>query len=172
MRLVTKEKVDALEKENVRFAQLVDQNHHRRFRQIDQSLQKLDEELQKLKTEISQIATQLEGVNTAVTSAKTELLHKPSTDFIKQVEGKVLELETILNAIGAERNSDIKLISGLEFQLQTALACIHHEKIIWRIPEVHQRIQEAKMGCITYRLSTILHWKKWLQDVHQSLPQW
>ena len=147
---VLKEKVEALEKENACLAQLVYQNHHCWFRQIDQSLQKLDEELQKLKTETSQIATQLEGVNTAVTSAKTELLDKPSIDFIKQVEGKVLELETILNAIGATRNSDIMLISELDLQLQTALACIQHGKIIWRIPEVHQRIREAKMGRITY----------------------
>ena len=77
------------------------------------------------------------GINTAITLAKTKLLHKPPIDSIKQVEGKVLELETILNAIGAACNSDLKLISELELQLQTALAYIHHGKITWRIPEVH-----------------------------------
>ena len=146
---VLKEKVEALEKENVCLAQLVDQNHHCRFRQIDQSLQKLYEELQKLKTETSQIATQLEGVNTAVTSAKTELLDQPPIDLIKQVEGKVLELETILNAISADRNSYLKFILEQDLQLQTALACIHHGKMVWRIPEVHRKIREAKMGRIT-----------------------
>ena len=104
---VLEEKVEAFEKENTHLAQLVDQNHHRRFRQIDQLLQKLDEELQNLKVETNQMATQLEGINTVVTSAKTELLDKPPIDLIKQVEGKVLELETILNNIGDACNSDL-----------------------------------------------------------------
>ena len=143
---ILKKKVEALKKENARLAQLVDQNYHCWFRQIDQSLQKLDEELQNLKAETNQMATQLEGVNTAVTSAKTELLDKPSIDLIKQVESKVLELETILNAIGAARNSDLKRVSELERHLQTPL---HHGTMIWCIPDVHRRIQDAKIGSIT-----------------------
>ena len=145
-------RVKALEKDNTHLSQLVDQNHHRLFRQIDQSSEKLGEvtkEVQALKTETNEIATQLEGINTAVTSARTEMLDKPSIDLILQVEGKVLELETILNAIGAARNSDIERISELELQLQTALACNHNGTMIWRIPEVQRRIQEAKMGRIT-----------------------
>ena len=65
------------------------------------------------------------------------------------VGNKVLELEIIINAIGAARSSDIERISELELQLQTALACNHNGTMIWHIPEVHQRIQEAKMGHIT-----------------------
>ena len=145
-------RVKALEKDNTHLLQLVDQNHHRLFRQIDQSSEKLGmvtEEVQALKTKTNEIVTQLEGINTAVTSARTELLDKPSIDLILQVEGKVLELETILNAIGAARNSDIERISELELQLQSALACNHNGTMIWRIPEVHRRIQGAKIGRIT-----------------------
>ena len=153
-----KEKVEALEKENSQLTQLVDKNHHRLFKQMDQSVEKvseLDHDLEKLKTETNnnhaQMEAQLEGINLAVTSSsKTDLLDKPpSTDVIKQLENKVLELEKILNAVSGARTSDVERISELELQLQAPLASTHNGTFLWRIPEVHQRIRDARTGRIT-----------------------
>ena len=148
-----KKKVEALEKEIGHLTLLVDKNHHRLFKQIDQSAEKvseLNDDMQKLKSETSdnhaQMVAQLEGINVAVASSnKTDSFDKPSpsADVIKQVEDKVLQLETILNAVDAVRNSDAERISELELQLQ---ANTHNGTFIWRIPEVHRRIQDAVIG--------------------------
>ena len=61
-------------------------------------------------------------------------------------ERKVLEIESILN-VHAKHISE--LTAQLEFQLQASLASSHDGTYLWRIPEVCQRIQDAKMGQIT-----------------------
>ena len=151
-----KKKVEALEKEIGHLTLLVDKNHHRLFKQIDQSAEKvseLNDDMQKLKSETSdnhaQIVAQLEGINVAVASSnKTDSFDKPppSADVIKQLEDQVLQLETILNAVGAARNSDAERISELELQLQASLSNTHNGTFVWRIPEVRRRIQDAVIG--------------------------
>ena len=150
---VLKERVEALEKENGHLTLVVDKNHHRLFKQMDQSVEKvseLNDDLQKFKSETSnnhvQMVTQLEGINIAVTSSSTtDLL--PSTDVI--VADKVLELETILNAVSAARNSDVGRISELELQLQASLTNTHNGTFVWRIPGVRKKIRDAKSSRIT-----------------------
>ena len=68
---------------------------------------------------------------------------KPSSsDLIKQVEDKVLEVERTLNILSVHH-------SELELQLQASLASTHNGAFLWRIPEVRRRIRDAKMGRIT-----------------------
>ena len=67
---------------------------------------------------------------------------KPSSDLIKQVEDKVLEVERTLNVLSVHH-------SELELQLQASLASTHNGAFLWRIPEVRRRIRDAKMGRIT-----------------------
>ena len=61
-------------------------------------------------------------------------------------EKKVIEIENILN-IHAQHISE--LTTQLELQLQASLASTHNGAFLWRIPEVRQRIRDAKMGRIT-----------------------
>ena len=93
-------------------------------------------------------------------------------DYIRQVE-------RTLNILSVHH-------SELELQLQASLASTHNGAFLWRIPEMRRRIRDAKIGRITniysppfytgrngyHLLTTILYRKKWLQDVHQSLPEW
>ena len=67
---------------------------------------------------------------------------KPSSDEVRQVEEKVLELERTLNVISVHH-------SELELQLQASLASTHNGAFLWRIPEVRRRIRDAKIGRIT-----------------------
>ena len=67
---------------------------------------------------------------------------KSSSDLIKQVEDKVLEVERTLNVLSVHH-------SELELQLQASLASTHNGAFLWRIPEVRRRIRDAKMGRIT-----------------------
>ena len=58
---------------------------------------------------------------------------KPSSDLIKQVEDKVLEVERTLNVLSVHHLE-------LELQLHTSLASTHNGAFLWRIPEVRRRI--------------------------------
>ena len=70
------------------------------------------------------------------------LYERASSDEVKQVEEKVLELERTLNVISVHH-------SELELQLQASLASTHNGAFLWRIPEVRRRIRDAKIGRIT-----------------------
>jgi len=65
-----------------------------------------------------------------------------SSDLIKQVEEKVLEVERTVNVLGVHH-------SELELQLQASFASTHDGAFLWRIPEVRCRIRDAKLGRIT-----------------------
>ena len=67
---------------------------------------------------------------------------KPSSDEVRQVEEKVLELERTLNVISVHH-------SELELQLQASLASTHNGAFLWRILEVRQRVRDAEMGRVT-----------------------
>jgi len=81
-------------------------------------------------------------------------------DYIKQVEEKMLKVESTLNILSVHH-------SELELQLQSFLASTHNGAFLWHIPETKRRICDAKLG--VELPATIPHRKKWLQDVHQSL---
>ena len=66
----------------------------------------------------------------------------PSSELVKQVEDKVLEVERTLNVLNVHH-------SELELQLQASLASTHNGTFLWRIPEVHRRMRDAKIGRIT-----------------------
>ncbi|XP_065916370.1 TNF receptor-associated factor 2-like [Dysidea avara] len=66
----------------------------------------------------------------------------PSSELVKQVEDKVLEVERTLNVLNVHH-------SELELQLQASLASTHNGAFLWRIPEVRRRIRDAKIGRIT-----------------------
>ncbi|XP_065917336.1 TNF receptor-associated factor 3-like isoform X2 [Dysidea avara] len=66
----------------------------------------------------------------------------PSSELVKQVEDKVLEVERMVNAIAAYQ-------SELELQLQASLATTYNGIFLWRIPEVRRRIRDARIGGIT-----------------------
>ena len=66
----------------------------------------------------------------------------PSSELVKQVEDKVLEVERTLNVLSVH-------YSELELQLQASLASTHNGAFLWRIPEVRRRIRDAKIGRIT-----------------------
>ena len=66
----------------------------------------------------------------------------PSSELVKQVEDKVLEVERTLNVLSVHH-------SELELQLQASLASTHNGAFLWRIPEVRRRIRDAKIGRIT-----------------------
>ena len=72
----------------------------------------------------------------------SSVMYDNLSSYIKQVEEKVLEQERVLNAVNA-RNSE------LELQLQASLTSTHNGAFLWRIPEVHRKIRDAKMGRIT-----------------------
>ena len=63
---------------------------------------------------------------------------KPSSE-VRQLEEKVLELERTLNVISVHH-------SELELQLQASLASTNNGAFLWRIPEVHRRIRDARLG--------------------------
>ena len=145
-----KDRVEAVEKENIRLTELHDKAYHSLFKQIDQLVVKVNElndDLQELKTQTNEnhteVLAQLEGINTTASSSRATSLDQPSTDLIKQVEEKVLELECILNAVSAARNLE------LELQLQASLTNAHDGTFLWRIPEVRQSIRDAVIGHIT-----------------------
>ena len=54
----------------------------------------------------------------------------------------MLEVEHTLNAISVHH-------SELELQLQASIASTHNGAFLWHIPEVHQRIRDARTGLIT-----------------------
>ena len=66
----------------------------------------------------------------------------PSSELVKQVEDKVLEVERTLNVLNVHH-------SELELQLQASLASTHNGAFLWRIPEVRRRMRDAKIGRIT-----------------------
>ena len=66
----------------------------------------------------------------------------PSSELVKQVEDKVLEVERTLNVLSVHH-------SELELQLQASLASTHNGAFLWRIPEVCRKIQDAITGRIT-----------------------
>ena len=102
--------------------------------------------VQKVEDDLKEVLAQQMDVNMAVTPSAfgNELVpyEKPSTDSVKQVEEKVLELERTLNVISVHH-------SELELQLQASLASTHNGAFLWRIPEVRRRIRDAKIGRIT-----------------------
>ena len=68
--------------------------------------------------------------------------HEKPSEFVKQVEEKVLEVEGTLNVLSVHH-------SELELQLQASLASTHNGAFLWRISEVRRRIRDAKMDRIT-----------------------
>ena len=66
----------------------------------------------------------------------------PSSELVRQVEDKVLEVERTLNVLSVHH-------SELELQLQASLASTHNGAFLWRIPEVRRRMRDAKIGRIT-----------------------
>ena len=86
----------------------------------------------------------MQDINTAaVTPPGGQMVsHEKPSEFVKQLEEKVLELERILNVISVHH-------SELELQLQASLASTHNGAFLWRIPEVRRRIRDAKIGRIT-----------------------
>ena len=93
-------------------------------------------ELEKLKQQYSMAMRSSKGFNTEVVP------YEKSSDLVKQVEEKVLEVERTLNILSVHH-------SELELQLQASLASTHNGAFLWRIPEVRRRIRDAKMGRIT-----------------------
>jgi len=73
---------------------------------------------------------------------RSEVVQGSSSELVKQVEDKVLEVERTLNVLSVHH-------SELELQLQASLASTHNGAFLWRIPEVRRRIRDAKIGSIT-----------------------
>ena len=133
------------------------------FQHLEQFTQRIGMLENDLKTEIrdikdltsrneSQLAVKIDELKrqyTSLPSSKVptfggEMLpyQKPSSDEVRQVEEKVLELERTLNVISVHH-------SELELQLQASLASTHNGAFLWRIPEVRRKIRDAKIGRIT-----------------------
>ena len=98
----------------------------------------------------SQIMEQLDNVQQTVAIKQKSAFDgevvpyekSPSSELVKQVEDKVLEVERTLNVLSVHH-------SELELQLQASLASTHNGAFLWRIPEVHRRMRDAKIGRIT-----------------------
>ena len=107
--------------------------YERRFEQIEERLQKQESTTQDL------------GKGLAEHNHDNSSLPPPSSvenDQIKPLEEKVLEVERTLNVLSVHH-------SELELQLQASLASTHNGAFLWRIPEVRQRMRDAKIGHIT-----------------------
>ena len=135
---------------------------HQQIEDINEQLMKkveiqmLEQKLLNFKQETvnlakSQLVGEIEGLkqqcNMVLQSSKSynsEVVpyEKTSSDLIKQVEEKVLEVERTLNVLSVHH-------SELELQLQASLASTHNGAFLWRIPEVRRRIRDAKIGRIT-----------------------
>ena len=81
-------------------------------------------------------------ISAAIKSGNQMVPYEKPSEFMKQLEDKVLEVERILNILSVHH-------SELELQLQASLASTHNGAFLWRIPEVQRRIRDAKMGRIT-----------------------
>ena len=78
----------------------------------------------------------------ATASGNSVRPHEKPSEAVKQLEEKVLEIERVNNIL-SEHHSE------LELQLQASIASTHNGVFLWRIPEVRQRIRDAKMGHLT-----------------------
>ena len=91
-----------------------------------------------------EVAAYIQDINTAVVTPSGDKIvsHEKPSEFVKLVEEKVLEVERVLNILMVHH-------SELELQLQASLASTHNGAFLWRIPEVRQRIRDARIGHIT-----------------------
>ena len=97
------------------------------------------------------VAACLQDINiaAATASANSVMPHEKPPEVVKHlgekivaVEGKVLEVEYVNNILRV-------CYSELELQLEASLASTHNGAFLWRIPEVRQKVRDAKLGCIT-----------------------
>ena len=109
-------------------------NHENRMDNIEKSLRR---------DRYDFLAHQLDINTAAVTPSSNKMtLHDNHSSEVKQLEEKVLEVERTLNVISVH-------YSELELQLQASLASTHNGAFLWCIPEVRQRIRDARTGLIT-----------------------
>ena len=80
-------------------------------------------------------------ISAAIQSGNQMVPYEKPSEFMKQLEDKVLEVERILNFLSVHH-------SELELQLQASLASTHNGAFLWRIPEVRRVIRDAKIGRI------------------------
>ena len=90
-----------------------------------------------------QAAAYLQDLNLAAATASGNnvMPREKSLEAMKHLEEKVLEVERVNNILNVHH-------SELELQLQASLASTHNGAFLWRIPEVHRKIRDAKLGCI------------------------
>ena len=105
-------------------------------------IKKLQEKFMTLDNNLQEIKRKFEEHNHNNALPPSSVMYNDLHSYVKQVEEKVLEQEWIFNAVNAHN-------AELELQLQASLASTHNGAFLWRIPEVRQRIREAKIGRIT-----------------------
>jgi len=130
------------------------------FSKMSQSVEKMTSAYQQATSRIGLLETKcadLEMKNQTLQKELFELMTSVKSSVVGNEE-KVVQIERSLNILSVHH-------SELELQLQASLAITYDGKFLWRIPEMKRRIRDAKLG----RITTILHSKRWLQDVHQSL---
>ena len=125
---------------------LMNQMQHKLWR-VENDMESYKNSLEDLEKRCKQdhyefLAYQMD-INMAVTPSNDKIVpnEKPS-EFVKQLEEKVLEVERTLNVLSVRHQE-------LELPLQISLASTHNGAFLWRIPEVRQNIRNAKMGSIT-----------------------
>ena len=126
---------------------LVNQMHHK-VQRLESDMQDYEHKFHDMEKRANrdhfEVAAYLQDMNmAAVTPSGDKMVsHEKPSEFVKQLEEKVLELERTLNVISVHH-------SELELQLQASLASTHNGAFLWRIPKVRQRIRDAKIGHIT-----------------------
>ena len=109
-----------------------------KFDALEISHNKLASELATAK---KQHGSQIQHLNEKCEKAKLIQTEFSDGDYVKQVEGKVLEIERAVNSLSVN-------YADLELQLQASLASTYNGAFLWRIPEVRKRIRDAKLGRI------------------------
>ena len=126
---------------------LVNQMEHT-VRRVENDMQDYEDKFRDMEKRANrdhfEVVACMQDINTAAVTPSGDKMasyEKPS-EFVKQLEEKVLEVERILNILSVHH-------SELELQLQASLASTHNGAFLWRIPEVRRRIRDAKISRIT-----------------------
>ena len=123
---------------------LVNQLHHA-VQRLENDMQEYEYKFHDMEKRANrdhfEVVAYMQDINmAAVTPSGDKMVsHEKPSEFVKQLEEKVLEVERILNMLTVR-------YSELELQLQASLASTHNGALLWRIPEVRQRIRDAKVG--------------------------
>ena len=147
-------KIQALEDETIsnehlcnKSLDLANQTYHKVIK-VERDMWEFRDGFQEIKKRAErdhlQVAAYLQDLNLAAATASGSnvMPREKSLEAMKHLEEKVLEVERVNNILNVH-------LLELELQLQASLASTHNGAFLWHIPEVRQRIRDAKIGRIT-----------------------